>query len=1545
MGLVAGPLAAAGHTDIPLGTAGWSLWLDRTASWQNDTLYAPPYSIAGLPVNAPSCGWANLFSNVVPESEAAQAVGTSSSNSIDSISAEVPGTVEEFFWNAISGAGNGFGTSGDYVGVSWWGNSFVIPSSAAGQRVKLEFTEGIRQRAEVYVNQQLVGYEIVHQLPFEVDITSAAIIGGTNHVAVRITDPGGNFSWGDYPEQVWGTAGTSGAPNGYAYPMSHGFGGILGPINLRITNPVHVSDVYVQNQPALTDINSQISIENDGGATVSGSVNIAIVEAWQHGAAVQNPQTVYTGTGGSFSVSASGSTSLTLPASVPSALLWSVGGQNANLYNYVVTLTDTAGNLLDQYTQRFGFRFLSVQNFGVNTQLFLNNQRLFILSAISWGFWPVNGIFPTCALARQHVTAAQTLGLNMLNFHRCMGNTAVLNAADENGLLYYEEPGGYSSGQVLSTDPLYTELKNIAVDTQLMSNRVMRMVQRDRSHPSLIKYNMINEPGNNPTAQTISDMAAMHLADPERMISYGSGFMSEGGTAALKLNMLPYDQTQRDYGYCDIHNSSSSPGVYTDNLWLCPTLFWRNDEDPAEIFVWGEEDAIGTPPQLQEIQGDIAAAGRDGWDGADFTDWYNAYVNYINSEGVADYYPSLTNLLTSLSDVSYYEHGRLIENTRIADSAAMYIINGYEDEKLENLSGIVDCYRNIKGTPSNISQYMSPLMVAIKARNKIGQPGDTVLVDFYALNNYVLPAGTYGVSASVQNPDGSVQQLLNTTVAVSGGSTFSNLIAQAVPVPLNSGTGYYTINAQISGNGQTGAGQEQIFAVDWKSDQINGAGAVIAGDTQILNFLNTAKGANAVAYSSTLGPLNYVVLGSLSQSGTYATVSPFNFVAQDGTTPGLNYSDYQGIVTTGSNGTVTGTTPLVYQSVYLSPINYDVTANYPPGLASIGRTTQFSVIMRGYLIPSYTGTTQFQLNHDDGARVWVSGTEVINNWTDGSARIDTFTLNLTAGVPYPITIAAYQDGGGWELNLQWLQPAPAPSVDIGGLLNRVSQNGTKLLIVDSASSWMSALGLGALPTSIISAAACSGSSAGIQSQTCSEGGLNVAFITNGSYTEYAGVNLTGMQYFQARIASSSGSGSTAGTIDVYEDGTNGTLLAACSVPGTGGWQTWKTVSCALSSTSSGTHNLYLVYKGGGGYLYNLEWFILTPSIPQLSIPAFSIFTPGTTSWLGVNYFCRDHTFTKNLPVNKGMNWEYQRLVYYNGLNPYAFENIAGETPVVSMVGSINHLVATAVGTIPYGTGQIAYSTLNLVPNLADSSPEADVPKKLFCNMIDWANGSTAVNYPPIASLSGSAVSESQVQLAWTPNPTPVTDYVVEVSPHSANTWSSVATLPDGAPACLSGSLTPLTNYDFRVRYEVDGTQSPNTLTTVATPAGIGDGIPGWWRYEYFGNGLTLTPESAPNASPTGNGVTNMEAYLAGLDPLDPYSIFRIVNVQLNGTAAQITFSAVAGKTYTLLKSNTVGSGATWTTVVSNIAGVNGNVTVQDPSANGQSAFYEVLLQQ
>jgi endo-1,4-beta-xylanase len=112
---------------------------------------------------------------------------------------------------------------------------------------------------------------------------------------------------------------------------------------------------------------------------------------------------------------------------------------------------------------------------------------------------------------------------------------------------------------------------------------------------------------------------------------------------------------------------------------------------------------------------------------------------------------------------------------------------------------------------------------------------------------------------------------------------------------------------------------------------------------------------------------------------------------------------------------------------------------------------------------------------------------------------------------------------------------------------------------------------------------------GIQTESCGEGGQNIGYIENGDYVVYNSIDFgTGATGFQARVASAT----SGGNIEIRLDSASGSLVGTCSVAGTGGWQTWTTRTCTVSG-ASGTHNLYLRFTGGSGYLMNLNWFKFT----------------------------------------------------------------------------------------------------------------------------------------------------------------------------------------------------------------------------------------------------------------------------------------------------------------------------------------------------------------
>ncbi|GEM_PF-3852168 len=110
---------------------------------------------------------------------------------------------------------------------------------------------------------------------------------------------------------------------------------------------------------------------------------------------------------------------------------------------------------------------------------------------------------------------------------------------------------------------------------------------------------------------------------------------------------------------------------------------------------------------------------------------------------------------------------------------------------------------------------------------------------------------------------------------------------------------------------------------------------------------------------------------------------------------------------------------------------------------------------------------------------------------------------------------------------------------------------------------------------------------GVQSESTTDtgGGQNIGFIENSDWSEYFIYNdEEGMLEFTARVASAN----EGGFIDILIDGSEAETL---EVDGdqTNGWQDWYTTESIQIELSEGNHTLTLNYRGGSGFLFNLNW--------------------------------------------------------------------------------------------------------------------------------------------------------------------------------------------------------------------------------------------------------------------------------------------------------------------------------------------------------------------
>jgi beta-glucosidase len=93
-------------------------------------------------------------------------------------------------------------------------------------------------------------------------------------------------------------------------------------------------------------------------------------------------------------------------------------------------------------------------------------------------------------------------------------------------------------------------------------------------------------------------------------------------------------------------------------------------------------------------------------------------------------------------------------------------------------------------------------------------------------------------------------------------------------------------------------------------------------------------------------------------------------------------------------------------------------ASPQPGVTA----TNWSAKWTGTLRAPTTGTYQFSLTSDDGSRLFVNNTQVINNFFNQGSTTRTGSIALTAGQTVPIEIDYFQAGGASNVTFGWQPP-------------------------------------------------------------------------------------------------------------------------------------------------------------------------------------------------------------------------------------------------------------------------------------------------------------------------------------------------------------------------------------------------------------------------------------------------------------------------------------------------------------------------------------------
>ena len=489
----------------------------------------------------------------------------------------------------------------------------------------------------------------------------------------------------------------------------------------------------------------------------------------------------------------------------PDANLWDL--TTPVLYHLRITLTTSDGKK-DVRTVPFGFRWFAPEGLGTNALFRLNGRRIKIYSSISWGFWGLNGLWPTPQLAEREVAQAKRLGLNCLNFHRNTGKTDVLNAHDRLGLLRYMEPGGgklsigkLPSGAATSAAGIVMEASTDPADVfsqKFMLAKCRAMVRAHRSHPSLIQYTLQNEIGadlKNP--DTFAAIKIMHEEDPSRSVVLNDGF-SPPPRSAPQAWFSPYDDTmhrsdQEDWaGWWNNHQGAGDQ--WYDEFYKDADHFTYLQPLKTALVEFGEMEGCAVadnhPLMIHQIESGQFGGNGKSYDLADHREITAGCEKFLTRWGFRAAFPTAEQLYKAIGAKAYESWQQYMENVRICDAVDFAVISGWESTAIENHSGIVDNLRNFKGDPELIASSLRPVRAVAKQHKLCYALGECAVFDLYLLNDTSKPVAGKLHFAMV-GPGGSLIELGSWDAPVFIADQFSYTVQTAFQTPPLAKEGIY----------------------------------------------------------------------------------------------------------------------------------------------------------------------------------------------------------------------------------------------------------------------------------------------------------------------------------------------------------------------------------------------------------------------------------------------------------------------------------------------------------------------------------------------------------------------------------------------------------------------------------------------------------------------------------------------------------------------------------------------------------------------------------
>jgi hypothetical protein len=391
-----------------------------------------------------------------------------------------------------------------YHGVAWYWREFTAAENphAAG-RWLLRFW-AVDYKAEVWLNGTRVGEHEGGETPFILDVTDALKPGAANLLAVRVLNPTNT--------PIDGIVLNETPHRNKVLPYSSGSawdqGGIIDSVELLAAPAVRIDDLFVQPDPKTGLIRIQATVRHAGKAPARGSLELSVAPAagGETLAAARLERDL-----------APGEAVLEADLRIENPRLWQLN--DPYLYRVTARLAAAGSDSFDERSARCGFRDFRFQDGWFR----LNGRRLYLRCSHTGNCCPVGLELPLDPdLLRRDLINAKMMGFNAIRFIAGVAKRYQLDLCDEIGLMVYEES---YAGWCLADSPRMADRFN---------ESVLGMVRRDRNHPGLTMWGLLNETPDGPVFRhAVALLPAVRALDKARLVMLNSGrWDAQGGATA-----------------------------------------------------------------------------------------------------------------------------------------------------------------------------------------------------------------------------------------------------------------------------------------------------------------------------------------------------------------------------------------------------------------------------------------------------------------------------------------------------------------------------------------------------------------------------------------------------------------------------------------------------------------------------------------------------------------------------------------------------------------------------------------------------------------------------------------------------------------------------------------------------------------------------------------------------------------------------------------------------------------------------------------------------